>query len=190
MEMANERVIEKQRFYISEFEEEAAWLSFMHREGFRVTAISGMKYEFEKCDKEDYVYQLDFKQKAEDEEEYIRMFEDYGWEYVMEYRCWFYFRKRREENEDMSIFSDNESKIDMCRRVIHGQFLSILPLYLIILGYEYLMFFTDIFRGNSFWSGLLLGIAVGLMICVIFGLGLYIGQLGRLNQKIKKLQQS
>lgn len=28
-----EKLIEKQRFYMSEFEAEAAWLSFMHWEG-------------------------------------------------------------------------------------------------------------------------------------------------------------
>ncbi len=26
-------LVEKQKFYISEFEQEAAWLSFLHREG-------------------------------------------------------------------------------------------------------------------------------------------------------------
>ena len=112
-------MIEKQRFYISEFEQEAAWLAFMHREGWRLTSKEKCYYHFEPCEKEDWCYQLDFKESQSEDEDYIQIYKDYGWEYVLHSGNWFYFRKKKEEGkeEDFSIFSDKESKIEMCRRI-------------------------------------------------------------------------
>jgi hypothetical protein len=56
-----EKKIEKQSFLISEFREEAAWLSFMHRQGWKFISTNGKKYEFEQCEPEDWIYQLDFR---------------------------------------------------------------------------------------------------------------------------------
>ena len=98
---------ERQIFYISEFDVEAAWLSFMHREGWKMLSTTGFKYRFESCPKENWTYQLDFRADGVSEEEYIQMYADYGWEFVTRFRQWYYFRKPYSEEEDMSIFSDN-----------------------------------------------------------------------------------
>lgn len=183
-----EKLIEKQKFYISEFEEETAWLSFMHREGWKFVSTTGNQYEFEACEQEDWVYQLDFKEKAEEDETYIRMFADYGWEYVTKYGQWFYFRKKKEGNEDLSIFSDRESKIEMCKRVVNGQLFRLLPLTMIFMANSYVMFFTNIAGEKTFLHGLLWGIGISSMIVMCFCLGVYLNQVRRLNQKIKKLE--
>lgn len=151
-------------------------------------STTGGQYEFEACEKEDYVYQLDYKEAGSEDEDYIQLFQDYGWEYVTKYKCWYYFRKRKEGDEDLSIFSDNESKIQMCARIVNGRFLRILPLYAVLLVFNYLTFFTDLFRGGGFWRGLAMGIAMGAMLITFFGFGAYINQVQHLQNKMKKLQ--
>lgn len=181
-----EKLIEKQYFYVSEFKQEGAWLSFMHREGWKFVSTTGTKYEFEKCEKEDYVYELDFKEDGIADEDYIQMFSDYGWEYVFQYQKWFYFRKKRtQEEEDMSIFSDNESKIDLCKRILKEQSLRILPLYCLLLVLDYIILFTPLAKGNTFFHGLAYGIVLGSILVIIFRFGIFIGQYSRLNKMIK-----
>ena len=64
-------LVEKQKFYISEFDQEATWLSFMHREGWKFSSTDGYRYKFEKAEKEDWCYQLDYKENGIAEEDYI-----------------------------------------------------------------------------------------------------------------------
>ena len=183
-------MIEKQRFYISEFEQEAAWLAFMHREGWRFTSKEKCYYHFEPCEKEDWCYQLDFKESQSEDEDYIQIYKDYGWEYVLHSGNWFYFRKKKEEGkeEDFSIFSDKESKIEMCRRIINGQFSKVLPLYAIILVYNYLVFFTNFLQAGGFLGGLIMGIAMAAVLMAVAGLGFYIGQVSRLSHIAQKIE--
>jgi len=109
-------------FDISGFEEEETWLASMHGQGWKLIQISRNKYVFEKCQAEDWIYQLDFQKKDVKRESYISFFTDYGWEFVLQQNNWFYFRKKNDGNAaDVSIFSDNESKIEMCERVLSGK---------------------------------------------------------------------
>ena len=151
--------------------------------------MKGGKYRFESCEKEDWNYQLDFKEDGTDEEEYIRMYQDFGWEFVFCYHRWFYFcRKKTGDKEDLSIISDNESKIDMCRRVINGQLLFFLPLYAVVLIYNYLVFFTEKMQQSGFFGGLIMGIGVAAVLACVYGIGVYIGQVSRLNKLISELE--
>jgi len=185
-----EKKIEKQKFYISEFQEEAAWLSFMHREGWKFITTNGHKYEFEKCEGEDWIYQLDFKENGVAEEDYIQIFKDYGWEYVGQFRRWFYFRKKKTEDSenDMSIFSDNESKIEMCKRVINGNIINFIPFLLIIIAYDFLVGFTKLFRGDGVLSIIVSVFAIITLLIAVFALSFVVGQYSRLNHMIKKMQ--
>ena len=108
--MADKQTIrEWKSFYISEFRAEEAWLSFMHQQGWKLQSIDkiGFHYTFEACEPQDWIYQLDFKEDGVAEEDYILMYEDYGWELVLRFRHWFYFRKLRTGDmtaDDMAIF--------------------------------------------------------------------------------------
>lgn len=186
---------EKQIFYLAEFREEEAWLSFMHRQGWKFLSTTGRRYKFEACPEEDWVYQLDFKEDGVASDDYIQMFEDQGWEYVFQYMEWFYFRKKREKDADgnqkgpdLSIFSDNQSRIDMCRRIIRRNFLRTIPFYLIFILYNYLVFGTDLFARNGFIGGLLLAVAVGTMMTFLFLIGYFVGQYSRLLKIIRDLE--
>ncbi len=190
METTSNIHVEKQRFYIAEFEQEAAWLSFMHREGFQFLSTDGYHYRFKPVEKEDWCYQLDYKENGVAEEDYLQMYRDFGWECAGQYRNWFYFRKKRiaGEKEDLSVFSDRESKLELCKRIINGHLLRILPVYLLLLCYDYLVFFTDILNCGGFLGGLLRGIAFGAILVILFGFGIFLGQIGRLNKMVKELE--
>jgi hypothetical protein len=184
-----EKKIEKQSFLISEFREEAAWLSFMHRQGWKFISTNGKKYEFEQCEPEDWIYQLDFKENGVAEEDYIQMFTDYGWEYTFHYGKWFYFRKMKTNaEEDLSIFSDKESRIELCKRVIHADLLRIAPILLLILISNYLLFFTSLIEKSNFLKGARFGVVFGSILIIFFSVSMTISQYKKLYKMIKSYE--
>lgn len=182
-------LIEKQKFYTAEFEQEAAWLSFMHREGWKFLSTDGFHYRFEAAPKEDWYYQLDYKQNGVAEDDYLQMYQDFGWEFAGQYNNWFYFRKQRVNGEepDLSLFSDRESKLELCKRIINGQLLRLLPL-LLIMGCSCSLLLLGGFLQSGGFSGVITGIACFLQIALFLLLiGNYFSQMARLNKMIKDL---
>jgi len=187
--MDRNTLTERQVFYIAEFNEEAAWLSYMHREGWKMVSTTGFKYRFEACPQEDWVYQLDFNQDGLDEEEYIRMFEDYGWEYVTRFRRWYYFRKIRTAGEDMSLFSDNASKIDMCRKVIRHHVMLLAVYYLFIAAlFAFMLCGGSLAAPGSFLDGFFGGAAVGAAAGGLVGIFFTGNQIYRLRRMIRRME--
>ena len=74
-------------FSIFEYEKEQDYLRNMHKSGWKFVCISGFcVYHFEKCEPEDVIYQLDYNQEGiAHKDQYIKMFEDCGWEYLQDY---------------------------------------------------------------------------------------------------------
>lgn len=184
-------LIEKQKFYISEFEQEAAWLSFMHREGWKFVSTDSLHYQFEKTEKENWCYQLDYKENGVAEEDYIRMYADYGWEYAGQCDHWCYFRKQRMEGEDTdtTLFGDRESKLELCKRVVHGQFLRMLPFILLLpCVINLLRLAGPVDTGSpvlSTFIGIICWLSLGLF---IFPMVIYLNQINRINKLIKELE--
>lgn len=184
-------LIEKQKFYISEFEQEAAWLSFMHREGWKFVSTDSLHYEFEKVEPEDWCYQMDYKENGVAEEDYIRMYADYGWEYAGQCDHWCYFRKQRMEGEntDTTLFGDRESKLELCKRVVHGQFLRMLPFILLLpCVINLLRLAGPVDTGSpvlSTFIGIICWLSLGLF---IFPMVIYLNQIKRINKLIKELE--
>ena len=183
-------LVEKQKFYISEFEQEAAWLSFMHREGWKFVSTDGFHYKFEKAAKEDWVYELDYKENGVAEDDYIQMYRDFGWEYAGQYDHWCYFRKQRTEGEDVdtTLFGDRESKLELCKRVVNGQFLRMLPFLLFM---PIMITMTTFFKPVDYFGpilGTVFAIILILSLCLfIVPLVVYFNQMNRLNKLIKEL---
>ena len=154
-----------------------------------MTSTTGFKYTFEACAQEDWVYQLDFRSEEISEEDYIQMFADYGWEYVTRFRHWYYFRKIRTAGDDMSIFSDNESKIDMCKQVLRHHILLLTGFYLVILAFfAFMMCGGSFAEPGTFLDGIYDGAAAG---CAAGGLvgAFFVGsQIYRLKKMIRKMQ--
>ena len=120
-------------FSIADYEKEAEYLRRRHKEGwkFKNVTFPGI-YTFEKCEPQDVVYQLDYNpDSVKNQLEYVQMFEDCGWEYLLNFAGYTYFRKpaalmEKEEN----IFCDDQSRLELLNRIFRGR---IIPLMLIFL---------------------------------------------------------
>lgn len=176
-----ENKIEKKNFGIAEFAEEEKWLEEQHKNGWRLINTKGTKYQFERCDADEWVYQVDFKEKGAAEEEYIQMFKDCGWEYVLQYDKWCYFRRKKEDGADLSIFSDRFSKIDMYTKIRQSRGLIVtVALFVIACVIEWLSLFTSIFKGEGggywidFWKAAMPWIDCGFFVATSFSVNQYI----------------
>lgn len=140
----------KTNFLISEFEEEETWLSEMHSQGWRLKDISSNSYKFEKCQPKEWIYQLDFQDKDIEESSYIKLFEDYDWDFVLRYKNWFYFRRKKDcDDADLTIFSDKDSKITMCENVLKGKIRNNVILFFIACVICILTIFSHTFYNES-----------------------------------------
>jgi hypothetical protein len=186
---------EKKNFGIAEFQEEEKWLEEQHRNGWRLTKTDGTKFQFESCDTEEWVYQLDFKGKGAAEEEYIQMFKDCGWEYVLQYDKWCYFRRKKQDGADLSIFSDRSSKIDMYTKILRNRHLVVtVALFAIACVIEWLAIFTSTFKGEGggfwvdFWKAAMPWIGCGFFVATSFSVNQYI-KLRRMLGELKTTEK-
>jgi len=123
----SDRKTVKHNFPISDFEEEQIFLASHHAEGRELFSVKGKKYTFQKCEKEDFVYQIDFNPDERQKYEYIQLYTDFGWQYVAEKDGRFYFRKSATCDEN-TIFSDRETKAIMCRKIIKRKLIGFIPI--------------------------------------------------------------
>lgn len=132
-------------FTIFQYEQEQEYLSRRHQEGWKFVKITGLGiYHFERCQPEKVIYQLDYNQEGlANKEEYVRMFADCGWEYLMTFAGYSYFRKPAAEmNGEEEIFCDDQSKLEMMERVLKGRMTPLLILFCTVLLPQCVMNFT------------------------------------------------
>jgi len=123
--------VEFKWFTILEHEKEERYLRAMHNLGWEfVKVVFPGFYYFTECEPEDVVYQLDYnKDRMNGMREYIRMFEDCGWDYIMDFVGYSYFRKKvADMNGEEEIFNDDASKKEMLARVYRAR---LIPLAII-----------------------------------------------------------
>ena len=95
------------------------------------------------------------KDGLEHKEEYVKMFSDCGWEYLMDYAGYSYFRKPvSETGVAEEIFCDDESKIMMMERVLKGRMLPLLVLFLCVLLPQFIL---NIFNYRNYVLATFLG---------------------------------
>ena len=122
-------------YSIVQYEEEARWLEKMHSQGWKFIGVNmPCFYHFERCEPEDYVYQLDYNKNSSNIE-YKQLFEDCGWEYLTDCMGYSYFRKKASEaNGHEDIFCDDESRLDMVRRIFRGRVIPLLIIFFACIG--------------------------------------------------------
>lgn len=119
-------------FTIFDYEKEQDYLRNMHKSGWKfVKANFHGRYIFEECVPEDVIYQLDYNQEGiKNKDEYIKLFNDCGWEYLQDLGGYSYFRKHvSESGEAEEIFCDEESRFQMMKRVIKGRLIPLLIIF-------------------------------------------------------------
>jgi len=132
-------------FTIMDYEREQDYLREQHRQGWRFTHVSGLgMYHFEACEPEDVVYQLDYNQEGlAHKEEYVRLFQDCGWEYLQDYVGYSYFRKPAADmGSEEGIFCDDASRLAMMQRVFRGRLVPLLVLFCAVLVPQFLLQLT------------------------------------------------
>lgn len=123
-------------FSIWGYEKEQEYLRTMYKRGWKLVRITGIGvYHFEKCEPQDVIYQLDYnKESLEHKEEYVKMFEDCGWEYLQDFVGYSYFRKPASETSGAEeIFCDDSSRLQMMDRVFKGRVLPLVILFSCVL---------------------------------------------------------
>ncbi len=119
-------------FTIADYEEEEIWLREQHSMGWKLAKTTlPCFYTFERCEPEDVIYRLDFK-NGEEKGDYFQMYRDYGWEYFDSCAGWLYFRKRAAEATDEAdgeLFSDGLSKVEMVKNIVRTRMLPILLIF-------------------------------------------------------------
>ncbi|MGI6509814.1 MAG: DUF2812 domain-containing protein [Erysipelotrichaceae bacterium] len=123
-------------FTIADYEEEKKWLENQHAKGWRLIKIMmPFFYTFEKTEPENVIYQLEYKE-ADITDDYLKMYEDYGWEFFGSYLGWNYFRKEAgaaADENDREIFSDAESKINMIDQVFKTRMIPLLTVFMAVM---------------------------------------------------------
>ena len=131
-----DKKLEPRIFTIADWEKEEQYLRKRHREGWKFVKVNlpGF-YHFEKCPPEDVVYQLDYNEEGlRHKDEYVQMFKDCGWEYIQDFGGYSYFRKPVSQMQgEEEIFCDDESRLDMMRRVFAGRYLPILIILILLI---------------------------------------------------------
>lgn len=119
-------------FTIADYEEEEIWLRKQHKSGWKLMkTVPPCFYIFESCTPEDVVYRLDYQNNMESSD-YFQLFQDYGWEYFNRCVGWLYFRKSVSEadtEQDVEIFSDDISRMDMVNHIIKTRMLPLLVIF-------------------------------------------------------------
>ena len=121
-------------FTIADWEREQNWLTEMSAQGWRFVKTNGFFYTFERCEPEQVVYRLDYSGlRKGDRGDYYAMLRDYGWEYLQDINGFSYFRKPAEgaAPEDLEIFSDGASHLEMVKKVMLKKLIPLIGIILL-----------------------------------------------------------
>ena len=153
-------------FTIFEYEKEQDYLREMHKSGWKFVKVTGLgMYYFEKCIPQDVVYQLDYnKDGLAHKDEYLKMFDDCGWEYIQDFFGYSYFRKVvAEDGVAEEIFCDDESRLQMMHRVLKGRMIPLLVVFLLFLLPQFLNF---LFTYHNYFMAVFLGAILAMYVSI------------------------
>jgi len=71
-------------FTVADFEQEESFLKRMSLKGWHFCKSNGFLYYFQKGERKDYTYKMDFIYQNQIDDDYTQMFLDGGWEMVFE----------------------------------------------------------------------------------------------------------
>ena len=147
----NKRIIKLRVYWFWQTSKELKWLEQMAAQGLQLVSAIPFFYFFKQAEPEDVHYCHDYvRVKASERENYLQIFEDAGWQYVMRYGNWFYFKSKSEEK----VYSDNYS--DSLRS------LSIIKNIFNVYAMALVASVASFAIGYAFDADLLLGFASGL----------------------------
>lgn len=153
-------------FTIFEYEKEQEYLRKMHRDGWKFVKVKGLgMYYFEKCVPQDVVYQLDYNEDGlAHKDEYVKMFEDCGWQYIQDYAGYSYFRKAVSDGGTAEeIFCDEESRFQMMQRVMKGRMVPLLVIFFAVLLPQFVI---NLFSDHNYFIVSVIGAVLGVYLVI------------------------
>lgn len=153
-------------YTIFEYEKEQDYLREMHKSGWKFIKVTGLgMYHFEKCIPQDVVYQLDYNiDGLAHKDEYLKMFDDCGWEYIQDFLGYSYFRKAvSEDGVAEDIFCDEESRFQMMQRVLKGRMLPLLVIFLAVLLPQFIL---NLFSYHNYFVATFIGVILVMYISI------------------------
>lgn len=100
-----------------DFESEEKWLNKMSKDGKALVSVRRMSYEFEVAPPDEYTFRIELMDNSINDariQQYIRLQEESGIEYLGGFYRWVYFR-RKSSRGGFNHLSDIDSKIRMTR---------------------------------------------------------------------------
>ncbi|MCD7737214.1 MAG: DUF2812 domain-containing protein [Lachnospiraceae bacterium] len=120
-------------FTITDYEAEEQWLHEMYLKGWKPLKFTPpCFYVFEACEPADMIFRLEFHERSVDTQpEYLKMVNDYGWEYLFSCTNWRYFCKPASpDDQSNELFTDNSSRMEMVWKIARRRYLPIAVIFL------------------------------------------------------------
>lgn len=152
-------------FWNYDYDKQEKYYTEMHAKGWALKKqdkAAVVLQQFEKCEPANVVYKIGYNAVKTDRDSYIKMFEDYGWEFVGTAQDFYYFRKNAEgvSPEELDIFSDDESRLDMAKKAVTAGLPILLVCTFCILVPQSINVYRNKERGWSDWALIVLYSAV------------------------------
>lgn len=170
-------------FTLTDYDLEEEYLRKMHNDGWELSRPAHYTQTFRKTEPKDVVYKIDFLDNTDDFSAYKKLYEDYGWEYIGMVNNFTYFRKDAEgiSDEDADIFSDNQSRFDMIKKIFRRKLMPLLTIFFCCV----LTNFMNAFRSYSDTYGKIwLGVAGALVIVYIYAFVRFAAGYFRIKNKL------
>ena len=127
------------RYYmLPEYGQEEAFLAEQHRQGYALKRfVIPCFYMFEPCPAAQYTYRIDFQDLTwrKENTQYRQLYADYGWKHVASANGFHIFRKPGNETENDDIFSDNESRLAMVKRISKHRMVLLMLIVVLLFAY-------------------------------------------------------
>ncbi|MDE7416463.1 MAG: DUF2812 domain-containing protein [Lachnospiraceae bacterium] len=167
----------KFRFYLDK-DAETEWLNQMSADGWAMKSFFAGFFRFEKCERGEYVYQVDFGDRLFSvSSDYRELMQDAGIEIVQTWTYWVILRKKASEGK-FELYTDVASAIEHYKKIRR--------MFKVATIIEMLCIFIELYCGAA--EGILLGYAFALFLGA-FLVGL-LNVLIRLNNTIAELNAS
>ena len=179
--------VTKIRFFtIADFKEEEVWLREMAKSGLHLLRMTPpLVYVFEKGEPRDVIYRLDFTNNDEGGD-YARMLGEFGWENTGRCMGWIYWRRDADAlaNEaEGELFSDDESRLDMVKKVIRTRMLPLLTIFLCCVLPQ---FFRALDGGELWGRGFFLGFFGTMTVLYVYLIVHCGGKLRRMQKELER----
>lgn len=153
-------------FTIADYNEEQTWLEEQHKNGLKLVKVTApCFFTFEECVPEEVSYRLEFN-KGKVTDDYLQMYEDYGWEYIGECMNWSYFRKPVVESAvegENEIFSDDESRLNMIDRIVHTRLIPVIAALITVISIN----MRSMLEESGVWYGSARGVVNIVLIAIL-----------------------